>query len=221
VDDILGHVSVRVDDDTILIRSRGPHEQGLRFTQVSDIQLVTLAGRHSMPDGYAPPNELALHLAMYAGRPDVRAVVHAHPPSVVALTLTSRALLPLVGAFNIPGYHLAAAGVPNYPSSALIATPERGADVAHTMGSSQACLLTGHGLVTTGSSVPDAVIRALAINSLADMTMRVLSAGVEPRPVDPADAGDLPDLGPSFNQMTVWRYHLARLDELGLLVTSA
>ena len=37
VDDILGHVSLRVDDDTVLIRARGPQERGLRFTTADDI----------------------------------------------------------------------------------------------------------------------------------------------------------------------------------------
>ena len=59
VDDILGHVSLRVDDDTVLIRARGPQERGLRFTTADDILAVPLEGSF----------ELAVHLHQLA--PDV------------------------------------------------------------------------------------------------------------------------------------------------------
>src|SRR5262245_10372685 len=42
VEDVLGHVSLRVAADRVLLRCRGPREQGLRFTVPEDIRLVAL-----------------------------------------------------------------------------------------------------------------------------------------------------------------------------------
>lgn len=43
-DGFLGHVSLRVDRETLLVRCRGPYERGLAFTEPSDIRLVDLVG---------------------------------------------------------------------------------------------------------------------------------------------------------------------------------
>ena len=58
-DDILGHISRRVDGDRLLVRCRGPAERGLRFTVPDDIHVVDLDGRLDgstvLSDGYRPP----------------------------------------------------------------------------------------------------------------------------------------------------------------------
>ena len=41
-EDILGHVSVRLDDDTILVRARGPAEAGLLFSTADDVIACSL-----------------------------------------------------------------------------------------------------------------------------------------------------------------------------------
>ena len=43
--DVLGHVSVRLDADRILLRCRGPEDRGLLFTVADDIRVVDLDGR--------------------------------------------------------------------------------------------------------------------------------------------------------------------------------
>ena len=59
-----------------------------------------------------------------AGHPDVDAVVHAHPPAVVAADLAGLRIRPVVGAFDIPGAKLAAGGVPVYPRGVLISVTD-------------------------------------------------------------------------------------------------
>ena len=87
---------------------------------------MTLDGEPGAPgeldDGYAVPNELPLHTEVLRARPDVEAVVHAHPADTVAADLAGLALRPIVGAFDIPGAHLAAGGVPVYPRAVLLRT---------------------------------------------------------------------------------------------------
>lgn len=216
VDDILGHVSLRVDDGTVLVRCRGPQEQGLRYTTIDDVLAVPIAGDFELPEGYSAPNELPLHLEVLRRRPEVRSVVHAHPPGVVAFSLTGRELVPLIGAFDIPAMRMALDGIPTHPSSALIRTDERAQAMALTLGDRPVCILRGHGLTATGTTVEQAVIRAMHVDTLCRMHLAVLQAGGSPRPINDDDLRDLPDLGGPFNDGNVWRFLMRELDEHGL-----
>ena len=109
-DGVLGHVSVRVDETNMLIRCRGPRERGLAFTEPEDIRLVDLDGHGDLDGGYAVPAELPLHAEVLRARLEVRCVVHAHPFAVVAADLAGHTIRPILGAFDIPGAHLAACG---------------------------------------------------------------------------------------------------------------
>ncbi|WP_314176489.1 class II aldolase/adducin family protein [Streptomyces winkii] len=213
-DGILGHISLRMDADTLLVRCRGAMERGLRFTTPADIRLVGLDGQEAAPgelDGWSVPNELPLHTEVLRDRPDVRAVVHAHPPAVVAADLAGLALRPIVGAFDIPGARLAAGGVPVYPRGVLIRDRHLAAQMVRALGERPAVLLRGHGLATTGGSVPEAVLRAVSLDTLARLSLDVTKAGGTLRDLPEEDLAQLPDLGGPFTHDTPWRHELARL----------
>ena len=216
-EDVLGHVSVRVDDDSILVRARGAAESGLLFTSPEDVMAcsLTTAGADA-GDGYALPNELPIHLACYRADPAVGAVVHAHPPWLIAADLAGVALVPLVGAYNIPAARLAADGIAVYPRGVLIDTDELGDEMVAAMGGRPVCVLRGHGLTATGATVEQAVARALAVDSLARMACRVSALGGEVRPLPPDDLAQLPDLGSAFNEKLMWRHQEERLRRAGL-----
>src|SRR5690606_11263664 len=125
----LGHISLRLDDERILLRCRGPREAGLAHTTSQDVRVVTLDGEPGLPgelDGWTVPHELPLHTRILRRRPDVRCVVHAHPRRTVAADLAGLTLEPLVGAYDIPGSALVADGVPVYPRSVLVASDALG-----------------------------------------------------------------------------------------------
>ena len=120
VDGILGHVSVRVDDASILVRCRGPHERGVARTTAADIRLVDLAGNPlEAMDGWQVPKELPIHTRLLARRPAMAAVVHAHPPATLIAGLAGLELRPVFGAYNIPAMRLALDGVPVYERPVL------------------------------------------------------------------------------------------------------
>src|SRR5688500_15740589 len=48
-DGILGHVSLRIDDESLLVRCRGPRERGLGFTEPEDIRLIRFDGTAAAP----------------------------------------------------------------------------------------------------------------------------------------------------------------------------
>jgi len=216
VDDILGHVSARVGPEHLLVRCRGPRERGLRWTEAADVHLVDLDGRGELPEGYALPNELAIHTELLRRRPEVAAVVHAHPEAVVVAGLAGLALLPVFGAFNIPATRLAAAGIPTWGRSVLVRRRDLAAEMADAMGEARACVLRGHGLVTVGASVAEAVLAALDVQTLARIALRVVEAGGRLEAIPPEDLAELPDLGTGFNVEVLWRHHVEHLAAAGL-----
>ncbi len=219
IEDVLGHVSVRLDDDTLLVRSRGPAECGVAYTEPADVVACSLDGVAVEGSDRALPNELPIHLACYRDDPGVRAVVHAHPPAVIAADLAGVPLVPLVGAYNIPAARLAADGIPVFERSVLINTLALAGEMRAAMGDRPVCVLRGHGITTTGATLEQAVARALAVDSLARMATRVVAAGGTPRSIAAADLAQLPDLGTGFNDEMLWRHHERRLAESGLALS--
>lgn len=213
-DGILGHISLRVDQRRLLVRCRGPQEHGLGYTTPDDVRLVDLDGAPGAPgelDGYTPPNELPLHTEVLRRRPDVAAVLHAHPPEVVAADLAGIAIRPIVGAFDIPGTRLAAGGIPVYPRGVLVRNRDLAEEMVRSMGERPVVLLRAHGLTSAAATVEQSVLQAISIDALARLSLRIVSAGGTLADLSEADLAELPDLGAGFNTDTTWRHELARL----------
>ena len=214
--DVLGHVSVRLDAVTILLRCRGPEDRGLLFTVADDVRVVDLDGHGDLDGGYAVPNEVHIHTELFRARPDVQAVVHAHPRDVMVADLAGVQLRQVFGAYNIPASRLASQRVPVYPRSVLVRTPELGRAVAGAIGGSGACILRGHGIVTVGETVEQATLRALDLAELSRISTEVALLGGRPQMLHDDDVGQLPDLGSSFNDLSRWRHYAGRLEVAGL-----
>lgn len=217
-EDVLGHVSVRAGPGMILVRCRGPAERGLLFTTPADVHLVPLDedAPADLPDGYAVPSELPIHTWLLRHRPDAVAVVHAHPPSVVTADLAGLKLRPIVGAYNIPALRLAVAGIPVYPRAVLIRRAGLAAEMAAAMGEARACVLRGHGVAAVGTSVADAVLRVLNLDSLARMMLGVAAAGGRPADLAAEDIAELTEVGETRSERYLWQHQLARLEHAGL-----
>jgi L-fuculose-phosphate aldolase len=78
-----GNVSARFDDDRVLVTPSGFHKG---FIGEEDLIVVDLHGR-KLKGEHKPSSEFLMHEVAYQQRPDVRAVVHAHPPITVGLAL--------------------------------------------------------------------------------------------------------------------------------------
>ncbi|CAH0148369.1 class II aldolase/adducin family protein [Microbacterium sp. Bi121] len=223
-DGILGHISLRVDDDALLVRCRGPYERGLGHTTADDIRLVRFDGTaidaHET-DGWSVPNELPIHAAVLRSRPDVASVVHAHPRRTVIADLAGIAIRPVVGAYDIPGAHLAAGGVPVYPRGVLV----RNAGLAHEMVTAMhgrpVVILRAHGVTSAAVSVEQAVLQAVSVDEIAGISLEVISAGGNLADLPGTDLAELPDLGSAFNTGTAWRHEIARLRDAASTSASA
>jgi ribulose-5-phosphate 4-epimerase/fuculose-1-phosphate aldolase len=213
-EDILGHVSVRVGPERMLVRCRGRQEEGLLFTLDQDVHLVDLDGHGDIAAGWAVPNELPIHGELLRARPEIDAVVHCHPPAVLVAGVEDVPLRPVFGAYHIPAARLALDGIPVYPRAVLVRRPELGRELVASMGSSTVCVMRGHGITTVGSgvhAVEQAVVRALTLDVLARVSIERARLGARAVDLTAADLAELPDLGSSFNDLNVWRHHLARL----------
>jgi ribulose-5-phosphate 4-epimerase/fuculose-1-phosphate aldolase len=212
VEDVLGHVSLRASPRHALLRCRGPRESGLRFTRPEDIRLVdldgALVGDH---DGWSTPTEAPIHLATLRRHEHVLSVVHAHPPAVVVAGLADIDLVPMFGSYDIPAARLAADGIPVYPRSVLIRDATIAGELLSAMGDRPVVLLRGHGLVTTGASVGEAMVRAIAVDRLCRIALAIVGLGNVPTAIPADDLAALPDLGAGLNTESAWRFHLAAL----------
>jgi L-fuculose-phosphate aldolase len=78
-----GNVSARLGEDRFLVTPSGANKGYL-----APADLVVVDGRGAVVSGTGRAStELRMHLAAYAARTDVSAVVHAHPITAVALTV--------------------------------------------------------------------------------------------------------------------------------------
>jgi ribulose-5-phosphate 4-epimerase/fuculose-1-phosphate aldolase len=215
VDGILGHLSLRVDDEHLLIRCRSDTDAGVAFTRPSDIRLIRFdgsAGADGELDGYRVPNELPIHVETLLADSRHGAVAHLHPPAVVAADLAGLAIRPIYGAYDIPGAWLARGGVPVYERAVLIRNSTLGKEMVAAMRGRPVVICRGHGITSAAATVQQAVLQAISLDALARMSLRVRAAGGTLRDIDDADWDDLPDLGPGCNTSAAWRHEVARLD---------
>jgi ribulose-5-phosphate 4-epimerase/fuculose-1-phosphate aldolase len=184
-----GHISARLPGtDRIFIRARGPAENGVRYTTPDEVVEIGLDGKPvaGMPKGLRTPSEVFIHTEIFRARPEVNAVLHLHPPTVVLFTMVDVPLLPIYGAYDPQGLGLALEEPPTFDSSVLIDTPELGRELSAVIGKKRACLMRGHGITTAADSIEEASVIALSLNELATMNYQARALGT-PRPISGRD----------------------------------
>ena len=165
----LGHASMRVPSapDTFVVKGRGYEIDAL--AAVVPEQMVLCDAEGNLLDG--PPGssqcyEVKLHSAIYRSRPDVSSVVHVHPRYAVVMSVLGAVLKPMCR----EGMELVRSPLPVFPHNRLILTEEDGVAVAHSLGGSAvALLLKGHGAITTGRSLGQAVMNMAHLEEQAKM----------------------------------------------------
>ncbi len=165
-----GNVSVRLTENAILCTPSGVSKGFLRPENlvVTDLQCDKLSG------SMAPSSELKMHGEIYRRRPDVQAVVHAHPPHATAFAVAGLALptyvMPeidvLLGAVPLVGYE-----TPGTEQLAVAA-----GQAAAGVGVS-ALLLANHGAVTFGPSLEMAWLRMESLDQCCRILLLAMQAG--------------------------------------------
>jgi ribulose-5-phosphate 4-epimerase/fuculose-1-phosphate aldolase len=157
------------------------------------------------------PKEWPIHVGLFRRRPEVGAVVHAHPPAALLCGLAGIAPRPVFGAY-IPAMRMALERVPVYPRSVLISWLELADEMMAAMGTSSVCLLRGHGITVKGETVESATVAAVNLNELLAVTVELARLGADPPSLERRDLDELPDLGSAFNDGLAWRALVAELE---------
>ena len=162
-----GHASARVPGtNTFLLPTR--RSPGL--AEASGLLLIDTEGRLVAGDG-EPNSEFWIHARLYAARPDVGGIVHAHPPGCVCLTQLGE---PHRVVHNQGG--IFADGVPEYSPIGLIRSRELGDLLAKTVGAGNSAMMRGHGITTAFPDVRAATVAACYLEESAALQLRMLAA---------------------------------------------
>ena len=161
-----GNLSVRTETGMLITPSGVPYATLLP----RDIVPVRPDGSHDHP--LNPSSEWQLHRDIYGARPEVQAIVHAHPTFSTALATCH---LP------IPPFHymVAVAGGADIRCAdyATFGTPELSAATLAALTDRKACLLANHGMVAIGESLARAMWLAVEVETLARQYLLALQIG--------------------------------------------
>ena len=162
-----GHASARIPGTTTFLL---PTRRSPGFADEDHLLTIDFDGRVVEGDG-EPNSEHWIHGRMYAAKPDVGAVVHAHPPACVCLTQigeTHRIVHNQGGPF--------VDGIAEFDRIGLIRSRELGDLLAQTIGSKIAVMMRGHGITTIAADIRTATVAAVFLEESADLQLRMLSA---------------------------------------------
>jgi len=156
-----GNISVRVGRDRILATPSGVSKGSF---SVDDLIIVDMKGNTVSGRGRVT-SEIRMHIAAYEVRPDISAVVHAHPITVTAFTVAGIPLAQCV----IPEVVFSLGAVPT--SEYATPTTEQGpAVVRELIAESDAVILDRHGAMTVGESAIKAYRKMEKIEDAARIT---------------------------------------------------
>jgi len=165
-----GNISIRLSDNEVLITPTGVSKG---YMSESDILKVNMSGE-VISGRLKPTSEMKMHLAVYKKRPDVKAIVHAHPQKATAFAVAGigfdRITLPEV-VFSLGFISLAEYGTPT--------TYEVPAAVEKHIVNSDALLLANHGALTVGSDVLDAYYKMETLEHFASISLYARLLGGE------------------------------------------
>jgi HCOMODA/2-hydroxy-3-carboxy-muconic semialdehyde decarboxylase len=184
-----GHASARHDRDPsryLMSRSVAPE-----LVTAADVMEYDLDSNPVEPRGRTSYLERFIHGEIYKLRPDVKAVVHSHSPSVIPFGATGVPLRPL--------YHMSAflsAGVPIFDIRAasgemtdmLVRNAALGRALAQTLGTRAVALMRGHGNVVVGSSLPQVVFRSVYTEVNARLQAQAMALSANVTYLDPEEA---------------------------------
>ncbi len=161
-----GNLSTRRNDGFLITPSGVPYEQ----LEPGDIVYMRLDG--SYQHALAPSSEWRFHLDIYRAKPEIAAVVHAHP--IYCTTLAIRGM-------DIPAVHyMIAVGGGNSIRCAPYATfgTQALSDAAlAALEGRTACLLANHGMIATGPTLAKAMWIAVEVETLARQYFNALLLG--------------------------------------------
>ncbi len=155
---------------------------GVLKAELTPSQVVVMDSGGKIVEGGRPSSEWPMHVAIYQKRPDVKAVVHAHPPYTLALSLAgfdfSRPLLAEAVIFlkEIAVIPFALPGTEEVPKA-----------MEPYLQKSRVFILERHGAVTLGKDLAEAFNLMLILEQVSRVTWLALSLNSEAKPLSPEE----------------------------------
>jgi L-fuculose-phosphate aldolase len=153
-----GNISVRVQDGLLMTPSALPYDQ-MTPDRICKLSLTDAPAADASPK---PTTEWAFHQAVMQARPDVTAVVHAHPPYATAIATQRRKI-------EAVHYMVAVFGGADVPlvDYARYGSPALAKGVAAAMLKRDGCLMANHGALAAGNGLDQALWRMQELENLA------------------------------------------------------
>ena len=173
-----GNVSVKLEDGTFFATPTG-----ISKSFITPEKLVKINEKGEVLEGlagYKPSSEIKMHLRCYRERPDVTAVVHAHPPTATGYAVAGKSL----DEYSMIDTVIAIGSIPLTPYGTP-STEEVPEAIAPYLQEHDVLLLQNHGALTVGADLITAYYRMETLELFAkiSLTAHLLGGAQEiPRP---------------------------------------
>ena len=158
-----GNITVRMASDRFLATPTGVSKAA-----VCREQLIVVDGAGKVISGSSKPfSEIELHLYVYRHRADVRAVMHAHPPTATGFAVAGQKILTTVMAEPVVSL---GADIPLVPYARPRA-PEATLNLAGFLDEADALMLANHGALSYGPDLETAFLRMELVEHLAKIQL--------------------------------------------------
>ena len=164
-----GNISLRHQHGMLITPTSLPYD----VMKAEDIVFMKLEG--ALDAKQRPSSEWRFHRDILKSRPDVNAVVHAHPPYATIVAIMGRDIPPI-------HYMVACAGGENIRCApyATFGTEELSRHAVMALEGRSACLLAHHGMIAVGPSLSKAMWLAVEVETLARQYHGCLQIGTPP-----------------------------------------
>lgn len=176
-----GNISIRIFTDRFLITPSG---SCLGALNIEDLVYVDREGQ-TLVGRIKPSSELPMHLEIYKKRPDVFAIIHAHPPLATAFTIAGKSISDPV----IPEVFVQFGKIPVAPY-APPSTKESVEMISKIISNHDLILLDHHGAVAVGKSLEEAFLKMEKL----EHTAATLIAAEQLGQITPLSQADLENL---------------------------
>ena len=157
-----GNVSLKLNPDMICITPSGLDKGRIKPEQIG---IITLEGENLTPE-LKPSIETSMHIDVHNMRPEIKAVVHAHPVTASSFTASEKKINTALIAESA-----AILGTPVFAKYAIQGSSELAQIVAAATAQGNIVLMSNHGVLTVGETLLKAFDRIEVLEASAKITL--------------------------------------------------
>lgn len=155
-----GNISFRIENQVFIT----PSQTDKATIKTDEVGILSILGENLTPQ-LKPSMESKMHLAIYQQRPDIQAIVHAHPIFATSFCISRKEIKT-----NLAGESWAVIGAPVKADYQLMGTQDLADVVANASLNGNVILLENHGVLAVGKNLLQAYDRLEVTEAAAKMT---------------------------------------------------